>query len=161
MRVPVIVAVMVLSLSIHPGCRERPKVYGNFANVESADLVHDALTAMLAAYPPAKTRLNLLHEAGDMFGFRLIESMRGNGYAVAEYAGPAKGGKKPAVVDSPSGLGFGYILDRLKDSDELRVTLRVGDETLSRMYQVQGAAPQYVPVGSWVRRQKGESHAGE
>ena len=163
MRNIVIIAVIVLSLPVVSGCQKHPEPYGNFAKVESADLVQDALTVLLSAYPPAKTRLNLLQPVEDLFGFRLVESLRGNGYAVTEYTLPDKSGKAPALTDSSAGLGFGYVLDHLIDGGELRVTLHVGDETVSRMYQVQGAEgdAQYVPIGSWVRRQEGEPHAGQ
>ena len=163
MRSILILAAIMLSLSVVSGCQKPPGAYGNFAKVESADLVQDALTVLHSAYPPAKTRLNLLQPVEDLFGFRLVESLRGNGYAVTEYTVPAKSGKVSALDDSPSGLGFGYVLDRLKDGGELRVTLHVGGETVSRMYQVRGAEAdaRYVPIGSWVRRQEGETHAGQ
>jgi hypothetical protein len=152
-----------LSLCALAGCQQPQRPYGNFAGVESADLVRDALAALLPAYPPAKTRLNLIQPTEDMFGTRLVESLRGNGYAVAEYAAPGKSSTSPVIAEVSPGLDFGYILDALREGGELRVTLSIGEETLSRLYAVNGEAEnaRYVPVGIWMRKREGDDHAGQ
>jgi hypothetical protein len=153
MRIILLLAVLALPLFV--GCRKSSETYGNFAKVESVELVQDAVTVLLSTYPPAKTRLNFLQTTDDSFGLRLVESMRGNGYAIAESVAPAKGRKALAVSEQPPGLGFAYVLDRLKDGDELRVTLYVGDESISRIYAIKNANGNYsyVPNGYWVRKQ--------
>ena len=155
MRITAIVAFVAISMCLVSGCRKPPRPYGNFAKTESADLVQDAVNALRAAYPPVKSRFALLRPVEDGFGFSLIEAIRGNGYAVAEYSPPGKGGKAPAISDAPGGLGFGYTLDALREGGGLRVTLYVGDETLSRLYAIRGEKEdtRYIPAGSWVRRE--------
>jgi hypothetical protein len=147
-----------LSLCLLVGCQQ-PRLYGNFAEVDSVELVQDAVNALQSAYPPAKTSLVLLQPVEDAFGISLIESMRSNGYAVAEYA-PSQKGDTP-LLNTAAGLGFAYTLDALRDDDELRVTLHVGEESLSRLYLVKGAEgdASYVPAGFWARREGGR-HAG-
>ncbi len=151
---------MTLSLYILAGCQKPPQPYGNFAGVDSVDLVQDAAHALHSAYPPAKTSLVLLQPVEDAFGLSLVESLRSAGYAVAEYAPPMKGGKP--LVNTGVGSGFAYTLDALRESGALRVTLHVGDETLSRLYTIQGqgADARHVPAGFWVRRE-GRRHAGQ
>lgn len=163
MRIFLALVALALSLSLFPGCRKPPESYGNFAKIESADLVQDSLGVLLSTYSPAKTRLNLIKPAEDMFGIRLVESLRGNGYAVAEYAAPGKSLKSPAIHDAPSGLEFAYILDHVQDGGELRVTLFVGNEIISRLYAVSGPADNatYAPAGFWMRKWEGDEHGGQ
>lgn len=142
----------LLILVLCAGCGKQPGKYGNFAKVESVDLIQDALGQMLASYPPARTHLTLLQDTPDMFGQSLVEAMRVNGYAVAEYAPPAKGKRNPAELD---GLDFAYVLDAYSDTRELRITLYIGSESLSRLYAVQESHGEvtYAPIGYWARRQ--------
>ncbi len=160
-KVQIRVALFItLSLCLLSGCQKPPQPYGNFAGVDSADLVQGAAHALHAAYPPAKTSLVLLQPVEDAFGLSLVESLRSAGYAVAEYAPPEKGGTP--LVSTYAGLGFAYTLDTLREGGELRITLHVGDETLSRLYTIQGHAgdARHIPAGFWVRRE-GRRHAGQ
>ncbi|MDR1611528.1 MAG: hypothetical protein LBT97_01965, partial [Planctomycetota bacterium] len=107
MRILPAVALLLLCCC---GCRQAARSNGGFADVKSPDLVEDAITTMLSAYPPARTRLALLHPADDAFGAGLTEALRGNGYAVAEYAAPARAISR-TDAPPPDGLEFAYILD--------------------------------------------------
>ncbi len=151
---------LTLSLCLLSGCQKPPQPYGNFAGVDSVDLVRDAVNALHSAYPPAKANFVPLHPVEDAFGLCLVESLRSAGYAVAEYAPPMKGGKP--LVNTGVGSGFAYTLDALREGGALRVTLHVGDETLSRLYTIQsrGEDARYIPAGFWVRRE-GRRHAGQ
>ncbi len=143
---------MSLSLCLLSGCQQPPpQPYGNFAEVESADLVRDAANALHSSYPPAKTSLVLLQPAEDAFGLALVESLRNAGYAVAEYAPPEKGGTPLVSADA----GFAYIIEKLRDGGGLRLTLHIGDGVLSRMYRIKrsGDTEQYIPKGFWTRKQ--------
>ena len=155
MKIMIVFGVMVLSL--FSGCSKAPEQYGNFAQIDSTEMVQDTLTVLLSTYSPAKTHLRLLQAADDSFGLQLIEAIRGNGYAVAEYVEPVKSirNKIGVSTDLPTGLGFAYILDRFKQGEEMRLTIHVGDETLSRLYLIQGAGmdARYMPAGYWVRKQ--------
>ncbi len=144
---------LTLSLCILSGCQKPPQPYGNFAGVDSVDLVRDAAGALHAAYPPAKTRLVPLLPAEDAFGLCLLDSLRNAGYAVAEYAPPEKGSKP--LVDAETGLGFAYTIENVQGGDGLRLTLHVGDGALSRMYRIKrsGDTQSYIPRGFWTRKQ--------
>lgn len=145
---------LLLALAVFSGCGEKqPGGFGNFAGVESVELVQDAMSVLTTNYPPAKTRLVLVQDVGDAFGSSIVESLRANGYAVAEYEPPQRRDKYLALVKKPDGLAFAYLLDG--KGDELRVLLHIGDTTLSRMYQVQGTGGEmrYIPQGFWTRKE--------
>jgi hypothetical protein len=144
---------LTVSLYLFSGCQKPPQPYGNFAGVDSVDLIQDSAGALHSAYPPAKTRLVSLQPVEDAFGLCLIDSLRNAGYAVAEYAPSEKGGKPMSSADA--GLGFAYIIENVQDGDGLRLTLHVGDGTLSRMYRTKqsGDTQQYIPQGFWTRKQ--------
>lgn len=149
----IIVFVALLALAVLAGCAKMQGKYGNFAEADSVELVQDAMSVLTANYLPAKTRLALVQETEDAFGSALVETLRANGYAVAEYVRPVKGDKYSSLVKKPDGLAFAYLLD--VKGDELHVFLHVGAETLSRMYRVQqsGDSLQYIPQGFWTRKQ--------
>lgn len=151
-----ILSVAMLVLVVLCGCIKRPgSKFGNFAKADSVELVQDAMNVLMANHPPAKTRLALVQETGDAFGVSLVEKLRENGYAIAEFVKPAKGDKYLPAVEKPDGMPFAYVLDRLDKGDELRVSLHIGAESLSRLYFVQksGDELRYVPQGFWTRRQ--------
>lgn len=151
------IASLVLALAIGasmPGCAT-PQIYGNFAKAESVELVQDTLTVLLLNYPPAKTRLHLMQATDDSFGAGLVEAMRMNGYAVHEYVEPSLKDKYSPLADKPDGLPFAYIIDRMGNTGEMRVTLHIGVESISRFYLVQSddGTESYLPNGVWVRKQ--------
>jgi hypothetical protein len=134
------------------GCEKPQGEFGNFANADSVELVRDAMRALSVNFPPAKTRLALVQEAEDAFGSALVETLRARGYAVTEYV-ESVGKDKYLPSAKPSGLAFAYVIDNR--DDELRVSLHIGGEALSRMYRVQrsGDTLEYIPQGFWTRKQ--------
>ena len=143
----------LVAVALVSGCEKQPGVYGNFAEADSVELVQDAVSALSTNFPPAKTRLALVQETEDAFGVALVEALRADGYAVAEYVKPGERDKYLSGVTKPDGLAFAYVVDDM--DDELRVVLHVGGGTLSRMYRVQdaGRAFEYIPLGFWTFRQ--------
>jgi hypothetical protein len=149
--------IVVLALCV--GCAGNVPERGNPAGVDSAELVQDVVFIMFETYPPARTRLALVQKTDDAFGKGLAEALRLHGYAVAEYvesAGLKWGGAKEAV--KPDGLPFAYLIAATGAENEIRVTLHVGTESLSRLYEVagKGGKAQYLPLGFWSRRVDGK-----
>lgn len=140
------------------GCGgKKPDVFGNFADARSAELVRDAVGILKVNYSPAKTRLNLLHAYGnDPFGAPLLETLRREGYAIAEEIPPYRRDKYHAAdTPNPDGFDFAYVVDRLAGDGGLRISLLVGGCSISRLYSVGGTPeePAYSPMGDWVRKQ--------
>lgn len=147
---------LIAPLAFMAGCG-KPQLgkFGNFAKVESVDLAEDAANTIKANYPPAKTRLNLIHDADDAFGRALLEQLRGSGYAVAEYVRLMRPDKYQEAPAKPDGFDFAYVIDHLTGESGMRLTLYVGADRLSRLYLVGGTSeePRYSPLGEWARRQ--------
>lgn len=144
--------VLVAVVSFLPlvlGCGAQPQ-YGNFTKVDSQSLVNDAVTMMLATYPPAQTRLNMLHEPNDAWGTKFIRVLRTHGYAIEEYSGKVTEKDKYAS----SGVKFGFILDEYRPEKEYNLTLFIGNEIMSRSYALRGSSDSkiYVGLGQWSRR---------
>jgi hypothetical protein len=150
-----IVAVAVLALCV--GCAGETPERGNTAGVDSAELVLDAVFVLFETYPPARTRLALVQKTDDAFGIGLIEALRLHGYAVAEHI-EKKGWGGTGTKEKPDGLPFAYLIAATGAENEIRVTLHVGAESLSRLYEIadEGGKAQYVPLGFWSRRVDGE-----
>jgi hypothetical protein len=139
-----------------------PPAFGNF--VTSPDAVHskkiaaDAVKQLEALYPPARTRFNLQQVTPDPFGTALVTNLRARGYALLEMptAAPAqpKELRKDAATraaSSPDNMTLSYVLDRPVDLNLYRVTLVIGEKSLSRVYQSKDSA--VTPAGSWVRKE--------
>ncbi len=136
-------------LSLVVGCGQQPR-YGNFTTVDSQSLVNDAVAMMLATYPPAHTRLNMLHDADDAWGDKFIRALRTHGYAVSEFS------PRPVVKDkySENGVGFAFILDEYRAGKEYSLTLFIGNDRMGRSYAVRGSGESqvFVGLGHWARR---------
>lgn len=121
--------------------------YGNFiATTDVGDqqqLAYSAAAKLATLYPPAKTQLELLQPTPDMFGQTLVLALRDHGYALVEYnpASPASTG---------TGLPLRYVLDR-PDANLYRLTLLVGNQSLTRPYSVQDGS--LAPAGNWMRKE--------
>jgi hypothetical protein len=132
---------------------------GNFAHTSpslNGQLAHDAVK-VITATTPAKSHdsraftdgaapidgpvtLQLKGDPKDSFHQSLRSGLRDAGFALTSDEGPAK-----AV---PHHLA--YILDRI-GSDYLRLTLRLDDTALSRLYREQEGS--LSPVSAWARQQ--------
>lgn len=136
-------------------------VHGNF--IPDAPVAHekqladDAVRQLQLLYPPAGTRLDLRQAPVDGFGRQLVELLRGQGYALQESA-PLPGMPASAGVSSPTpaagaagGIAFNYVLDAMTSPKLYRVTLLIGDQSITRAYIPQSDA--IYPAGAWVRKE--------
>lgn len=141
----------VLPLFLLCGCRT-PEKQPELSSAAVAELTGDAVGVVRSVYPPARTRLRLQAEAADSFGISLLEALRAHGYAVAESAKANKSGKSESP---PDGLDFSYALVFSKTDGEARLILRVGAESLSRLYAVQetDGGITLAPLSAWSRKQ--------
>ena len=160
MRILAVMCVFMLCA----GCSRQESDYGNLAGVDSAVLVQDTVFVMLETYPPAQTRLSLVHKEDDAFGKGLVEALRLHGYAVAEYLEPEKKRwNSSKTVEKPDGLPFSYLIAETGAEKEIRVTIHVGDESLSRLYEVSGDGEEvkYASKGFWSRLVQRDRAPGE
>lgn len=109
-----------------------------------ATVAQDAVTQITALYPPAHTRIALQHAATDPFGVALIEGLRNAGYALVEFSDT---GKQHTELGEP----LSYVLDQLGERNLYRLTVSVGDQSLSRLYL--NSDGNTTPAGYWVRKE--------
>ncbi len=123
-------------------------------------LAQDTVTRMEALYPPAQTRLAVTHPATDAYGGALLKELRRKGYGVREspattqrtaYSREERPEPRPPAVSGEEGLPFRYVVDGPFETNLYRVTVFIGDRSLSRVYQMD----QYriAQAGAWVRKQ--------
>lgn len=156
-------AIFVAAFAALAGCAAVPHApaYGNFvANANeshSRKMAADAARQVATLYPPARTRFNLQQPTPDAFGTALIADMRARGYALLESSPTAAAqprvdsGAVRAVPPAPDTMSLSYVLDRPADLDLYRLTLVIGEKSLSRVYRAKDAA--VAPAGSWVRKE--------
>lgn len=141
------------------GCATAPPPYGNFIREApegyGRTVAEDAVRQLTVVYPPANTRFDLQQPIPDPFGTWLTQSLRAKGYAVQEGAadpvaqGRATHGEGGMAVGAPAVFLLRYVFDRA--ADLYRVTLLVGDQSLTRAYLAQNGAIH--PAGAWVRKE--------
>jgi hypothetical protein len=141
-----------------------PALYGNFAASHAGfdeKMAADTVKQLIVLYPPATTQFNLRQATPDAFGVSLLSGLRDNGYAVSEvkpdepaqraHANDPATRQKAAGAQQPIGLDLRYVLDQTVALNLYRVTLWVGNQSLTRAYAEQDNA--LLPAGSWVRRE--------
>lgn len=135
-----IAVLLAIALS---GCVTAPAPYGNFIEGGGqAAIASDTVAQLVALYPPAKTRFALPQPAAeDAFGAALIKGLRAEGYAISIYA-PVKG--RPPEIEAEA-VKLSYVLDNA--SDNPYITLRIGEQALSRAYLRRGG--ELLPAGYW------------
>jgi hypothetical protein len=141
------------------GCATAPPPYGNFAQEAPAGVdrtvAEDAVRQMAVVYPPANTQFDLQQPTPDPFGTLLTQSLRAKGYALQEGTaapvaqGRTAGGEGGMAASAPAVLPLRYVFDRA--ADLYRITLLVGDQSLTRAYLAHNGAVH--PAGAWVRKE--------
>lgn len=159
-------------LAVLPGCASQNQStgssYGNFVQGSPAasdqKMAVDAVQRLITLYPPAHTRFDLQQITLDAFGSALVASLRSNGYALLEYqpslgasapAAPAPAGQTPTPIVNARSPGttraLRYILDLDPASQLYRLTLLVGNQSLTRAYLAQNGS--VAAAGAWVRKE--------
>lgn len=136
--------------------------YGNFVQSAALDqqkLATEAVQQLATLYVPARTRLELQQPTPDPFGQALVKALRDKGYALLEFVpagspSPASAASQPspaAPQAAPGGLPLRYVLDQAGDSNLYRLTLMVGNQSITRAYLAQNGV--FAPAGSWARKE--------
>lgn len=154
MRQLALLAVLLLSLA---GCAAAP--YGNFATAPVAydkKMATDTVKQLAVLYPPASTRFNLKQPTQDAYGAALVESLRAYGYALFESEPPGERQGSQQVPVQPenqqsAGLDLHYVIDQQTGANLYRVTVMVGQQSISRAYVAQNDT--VYPAGAWVRKE--------
>ena len=123
-------------------------------------LAQETVTRMEDLYPPAHTRLALTHPATDAYGLALIEALRQKGYGVMEHVDrhvmPSTREDMHTRIERPAvshdeGLPFRYVVDGPFESRLYRLTVFIGNQSLSRVYRMDDQV--LAQAGAWVRKE--------
>lgn len=139
----VIIALSAISLT---GCMSH---YGNFAEATldgNQKMAEDTVSQLTKIYPPAQTRFNVKQPIKDSYGIALIKLLRAKGYSLAESQGV---GVK--ATQGSYGQDLFYVVDAPIKSSLYRVTVMIGQESLSRAYTLKDDT--MFPMGHWVRKE--------
>ncbi|WP_417519368.1 conjugal transfer protein TrbH [Marinobacter sp.] len=179
MRTPVI-AIFLLFLSLSfAGCATHPS-YGNFIsdqdNLNEQTITRDSVEKISTLYPPAKTRFDLQQPTPDQFGTGFVRGLRDRGFSLLEYPEekvrleeiqseryrrvheheiiPTQKAVIKKMPPAPEGTGLPlfYILDQLANADMYRVTIQIGEQSLTRAYSKEKSG-RVIPAGYWVRKE--------
>lgn len=152
MRKIIIAALFALTLA---GCATTGQ-YGNFvpAAANQQQIATDAVQQLATLYPPAKTRFELHQATPDAFGLALVNTLRERGYALLEFspADQAKASAATAPAGAPAALPLRYVLDQAGTTNLYRLTLLVGNQSITRPYLEENGS--FVPAGYWRARSK-------
>lgn len=138
------------------GCTT-PSPYGSFVKdslVIDYPIARDAVTKLTVLYPPASTRFELKQPTPDTFGRALVNGLRAQGYAILEEVKAPASATHPennSVTAMAPGLPLRYVLDQASDPTQYRLTVLVGNQSLTRPYLAQNGTA--VPAGYWTRKE--------
>ena len=159
--------VLCIALAGLAGCATTAP-YGNFvknpaAGLDQQKIASDTVQQLVTLYPPAKTRFELEQPTPDPFGQAFVNDLRAKGYALLEFDPQAKKAQQAAPADQASAasatpvptytssLPLRYVFDQAIGMNLYRVTVMVGNQSITRPYvQQDGTA---VPAGYWVRKE--------
>jgi len=154
-----LIVAVLLSLGL-AGCATHAP-YGNFvenpAGLNQREVASDSVEKITELYPPAKTRFELQQPTPDAFGMALVRGLRDRGYALLEFDPEAAKAQQQASTATAnptptgSGLPLRYVFDQFTGTNMYRVTIMVGNESLTRPYSQESGG--IVPAGYWVRKE--------
>jgi hypothetical protein len=129
------------------GCMITP--YGNYASAQpnfNRAMAEDTTNQLVSLYPPAHTRFNIKQSITDGFGTALIQSLRLKGYAIHEE------NQTQTQCSQAIGIDLGYLIDVPSGTNLYRVTVTIGQQSLSQVYRPAQDGKVYA-AGSWVRKE--------
>lgn len=145
------IVMMGLLLFTLAGCFTVPQPYGNDTTLSIAQQQELALATvkpLVLLYPPAKIRLNVAQPTTDAYGKALVQALREQGYALQEFAPSSMNDVEQAT---PLGVDLYYIVDVLTPLRLHRVTIKVGTQSISRVFNLT-LKGQVHPKGRWIHK---------
>lgn len=116
--------------------------YGNLTNTsvkKDEYLARDALNRISKLKVPARTTLKVYQKSDNVFGHELLALLRQQGYGIQEN------------VRSDNKSNFHYVVDKLDSDDDVRVSLYIDSEQLSRAYHISGKS--ISPIDAWSHKE--------
>jgi len=145
------------------GCATAPPAIssGNYIAGSTAvqqKLARDTITQLLALFPPASTRFDIVQPTPDSFGIALVTGLREKGYAVMELSAVStvplpSSSEDPLSQSKPAsaGLALRYLIDNFGNDNLYRLSLVIGSGNLNRAYFADNDGVQ--AAGAWVHKE--------
>lgn len=117
----------------------------------------DSVRQIESSHPAASTRLQVRQPATDTYGVALRDTLRLHGYAVQERSRQPNAAEASPSKATPAGqtevqtVPLAYLIDLVPQPKLYRVTLYLGERTITRGYIAQG--DKLRPASAWVRRE--------
>lgn len=127
--------------------------YGSFltnaAPMTEKKAAADAAKRLEGIYPPALTKFDLRHATLDGFGTALVRELRVRGYALHEFSTRGAADKEKASGEpNRESASLAYVVDQPLDASAYRITMVIGQQSLSRLYRTHDG--RVFPAGDWV-----------
>lgn len=116
--------------------------YGNLTNTSAKKdeyLARDSIKRISKLKVPARTTLKVYQKSDSVYGHKLVELLRQKGYGVQEN------------LKSDKKSNFHYVVDKLDDDNDIRVSLFIDAESLSRAYHIQNGSIK--PLSAWSHKE--------
>ncbi|MCS6730427.1 conjugal transfer protein TrbH, partial [Proteus mirabilis] len=113
----------------------------------------DSVSQLIKVHPPAKTQLIISQKTTDNFGSSFVNELRKRGYSITEtYIENKKiNNEKKNTTKNNTGIPISYILDKFSDANYYRVTINIGNQSISRLYENNNNT--VIPAGYWVMKE--------
>ena len=133
--------------------------YGNYSDLSSEQttvMATSTVSRLSTLYPPALTQISMKTAAKDFFGQSLVNQLRDRGYSVQEFSEKKRDHKAEiSSTDGPkssNSIDLSYIVDNPGIQNFYRVTINVGDQSISRGFVVDNSG-KITSAGAWVRKE--------
>jgi hypothetical protein len=116
--------------------------YGNLTNTSVKNdeyLAQDSIKRISKLKVPARTTFKVYQKPDSVFGHKLVELLRQQGYGVQEN------------LTSDKKSNFHYVVDKLDEQDDVRVSLFMNDESISRAYHIKPG--RVIPISAWSHKE--------
>lgn len=116
--------------------------YGNLTDTNAQKdeyLAQDSIKRISKLKVPARTTLKVYQKSDSVFGHKLVELLRQHGYGVQEN------------LKSDKKSNFHYVVDKLDGDNDIRVSLFMDTESISRVYQIKDG--DINPVSAWSHKE--------
>ncbi len=133
------ITLILLSMAL---CSCAAMQYGNLTNTNAQKdeyLAKDSIKRISKLKVPARTTFKVYQKSDSVYGHQLVELLRQQGYGVQEN------------LNSDKKSNFHYVVDSLDEDNDIRVSLFIGSESLSRVYHIQDDSIK--PFSAWSHKE--------
>lgn len=118
--------------------------HGSFVNLDASlhqQMANDVVSRLVTMAPPAKTRFVITQPVKDVFGIRLVNTLRSKGYGISQ---------EKTFTRSGNAMLLYYVLD-MPMKNLYRLTTGFGEQKITRGYRLKNGVLE--PASAWIRKE--------